>query len=190
MSETWMVVQQRDAERPTVLTGSEGEMRAIFNQLKLGWSETYLAQISDGPRDVLAASPPAPTFEDWYAQPCERCGGPRNYRVGGQYQVVCFNCATPAVPAYHAGREELYALAARLTSELEGLQRDYASAQERIADLELTLVNRNDVAARLAIEWAFTTDEVKRVLNRGDVIGNEEKARVILGAYTAAGTRP
>lgn len=34
-------------------------------------------------------------FKRWFDRPCERCGGPRNYRVWGHFQVVCFHCASP-----------------------------------------------------------------------------------------------
>lgn len=34
------------------------------------------------------------SWRRWFDLPCDRCGGTRNYRVSGHFQVVCFHCAS------------------------------------------------------------------------------------------------
>lgn len=63
-----------------------------------GWDAGIVR--AEAPRIVEEHNPPADRdFGSWYAKPCSRCGALRNYRVDGQMQVVCFECASPTPPA-------------------------------------------------------------------------------------------
>jgi hypothetical protein len=44
---------------------------------------------------VREAEAVRPSFDAWYAEPCTRCGGNRDWRMDGQYQAVCHNCGHP-----------------------------------------------------------------------------------------------
>lgn len=95
----------------TVLArGEDGKMRCLRNPAKR-W-----------PRPVVPDNPPAAptgeeaeqTFDRWYSQPCDRCGGRRDYRADGQMQVVCFRCANPPAPPTGEEAETLHAAASDL----------------------------------------------------------------------------
>lgn len=51
----WMVLRKRDTDPIETWTGTESEMRAMFDRVGANWTETYLVRVEAGPRDVLEA---------------------------------------------------------------------------------------------------------------------------------------